>query len=734
MWNTDELKLVLSLCAPQELRFRVFAFFFLVALDELLFSITFYHHMRSPAPPSDRVETGLLAQSPSPESSSLPSLPSAQHCKTVLVWEDLSYTVGTAEGGNERTLLRHVSGYVQSGEMLAILGPSGAGKTTLLDILAQRKTAAMGRRTGEVRLNGAPIDSVRFRRENGYVQQDDLTHSYVTVEEAVRFSATLRTPPTVSPAEVDERVTHVLKKLGIYNVRDRCMGSALVRGISGGERKRCAVAAELVTAPAILFLDEPTTGLDTFTAMHLLLLLRSLARTGVVVIFSIHQPRSRIYEVFDRVLLLNGVGETAYFGLAAQAPSFLVEIGLTCAYTSNPADYLLDAVSTPPADEEEWLLRESEVEGCDSHSGRLSPPSLASVTTSPTQGRDIAAAFASLRLPGVLQQIRQLQNQARTSAPAAFSVDVLPSGGGGGAGGEEDRAEGSTPYFRSWGTQVCCIALRYLRNRRRDPVATYVSISSAIIFAFLTGTIYYQVGNTQDSIRSRMGVLFFIMMISTFSSLGSLEMFLTDRAIYAREHRNGMYSTSAYYVGKVIQDVPIGIAVTAAFVVIVYFLIGLQCSLVKFLVFYGVCTLVMLNGYALCLLMSNVSANYATANIITSLLLVLYLLPTGGMLVSLNSIPLVWRWIKYVSFVRYAFSTLVASEFDGLTLVCDPNTSNTTPAALTPCITSGTAYAESQGMFKKDIVSYTFFVVCSMFVYLVLGYVALRRWRSAEGK
>lgn len=686
--------------------------------------------MRAPAPPSQHAETGLLLAPSSSAGGASPPPSLSTPKKTLLTWEDVSYVVGSAEAGNERTLLRHVSGYAQSGEMLAILGPSGAGKTTLLDILAQRKSAQMGRQSGDIRINGAPVDPVRFRRENGYVQQDDLTHSYVTVDEAVRFSATLRTPPTVSPVEIDQRVTRVLRRLGMHSVRDRCIGSALVRGISGGERKRCAVAAEMVTSPAIVFLDEPTTGLDTFTAMHLLLLLRSLARTGVAVIFSIHQPRSRIYEVFDRVLLLNGAGETAYFGPATQALPFFAEIGLPCASPSNPADYLLDAVSTLPAEEEAWLLlRECEVEGTDSHSSRATPPPWPleatrwdSVTNpNPNQGRDIAAAFASLRLPDVLQQMRDLEQRCHTSVnPAAAAVN-----------GVEDRSV--APYFRSWGTQVRCIALRYLRNRRRDPVATYVSISSAFIFAFLTGTIYYQVGNTQDSIRSRMGVLFFIMMISTFSSLGSLEMFLTDRAIYAREHRNGMYSTSAYYVGKVIQDVPIGIIVNAGFVAIVYLLVGLQLTLVKFLIFYAVCSLVMLNGYALCLLMSNVSTNYATANIITSLLLVLYLLPTGGMLVSLNSIPLVWRWIKYVSFVRYAFSALVASEFDGLTLVCDTNTTDA-PSALTPCITSGTVYAESQGMYKEDIVPHIFFAVCSMLVYLLLGYCALRRWRSSEGK
>ncbi|KAG5489444.1 hypothetical protein GH5_00315 [Leishmania sp. Ghana 2012 LV757] len=680
--------------------------------------------MSSPAPPTDRADAELLRHRPPSPSESSATSPASSQRKAVLTWEDVSYTIGSAEEDSSRTLVRHVSGYVQSGEMLAVLGPSGAGKTTLLDILAQRKRGAKGNITGKILLNGAPIEPSAFRRCSGYVQQEDLMHSYVTVEEAVRFSATLRTPQTVSAEALEIQVTRVLRQLGIDHVRHNCIGNAMVRGISGGERKRCAVAAEMVTSPFLLFLDEPTTGLDTFTALHLLTLLRSLSRSGVAVVFSIHQPRSRIYEVFDRVLLLNGVGEEAYFGPAADAIGFLAEIGLSPSSPINPADYLIDAVSILPAEEEAWLSQRDQppvaVEaGTERNQPSLTPPPVSSKegwdrrpSAAPTQGRDIAAAFASVRLADVLRQIGELERSSRAATVAVTATE------------SPERA-----YYRSWATQVRCIAMRYLRNRRRDPVATYVSITSAIVFAFLTGTIYYQVGNSQDSIRSRMGVLFFIMMINTFSSLGSLEMFLTDRAIYAREHRNGMYSTSAYYVGKVIQDVPIGAMVNFAFNLIVYLLVGLQRTLAKFLIFNGIGALVMLNSYALCLLMSNLSRNYSTANIITSLLLVLYLLPTGGMLVSLNSIPLVWRWIKYVSFVRFAFSALVANEFDGLTLVCDP-----VPSDIAPCITSGSVYAASQGMYAKDIGLHALRVALSMLVYLVLGYVVLRRWRSTEGK
>lgn len=654
----------------------------------------------------------------------------AQHPRVLLTWEDVHYTIADPKRGTERSILCGIAGYVQSGEMLAILGPSGAGKTTLLDVLAQRRgSGTKSRLSGRISLNGSPTSEQAMQRISGYVQQNEVMHSYVQVEEAVRFSATLRTPSSVTADEIDDRVQRVLELLGIKHIRHSCIGNEMVRGISGGERKRCAVAVEMVTAPFLLFLDEPTTGLDTFTALHLLTLLKHLAKKGMAIIFSIHQPRSRIYNLFDRVLLLNGAGEEAFFGPAGDAVTFLVELGIPSAGPGNPADFLLDSVAVLQADEAALINSEKFPEAAvavsissgamevaqqsgeedDNGSWKLLVPPL-------TQGRDIAAAFSSLLLPQLLQRMADLQRRCLTRRA---STEVEP----------HDVADSAkSRYFRSWSYQVSCIAMRYLRNRRRDPVATYISIATAMIFAVLIGTVYFQVGNSQESVRNRMGVLFFVMMNTTFSSLGSLEMFLVDRAIYTREHRNGMYSASAYYVGKIIQDIPIGVVVNMVFNMVVYVFVGLQWSLSRFLIFDLTCALVMLNSYALCLLMSILAKNYATANILTSLLLVMYLLPSGGMLVSINAIPLGWRWIKFISFVRYAFAILVANEFEGLDFPCS---NRSTAAGPVPCIPSGTAYAEAQGMFVKDISIYLGIVLISVVVYLLLGYTALRWWRSA---
>lgn len=602
-------------------------------------------------------------------------------------WMDLNYEA-TIKKGETKKILNGISGHVASGQMLAILGPSGAGKTTMLDILAQRQKG--GTVTGDLLMNGHPVNQGVFRRVSAYVQQEDILHGYLTVKETITYAARLRTPESVSRREIDDKVQMVMKMLGIDHVQDRKIGSEFVRGVSGGEKKRCAIAVELVTNPSLIFLDEPTTGLDTFTAMHLLTILKNLTKMGVTVVFSIHQPRSSIFFLFDTLLLLNGFGEEAYFGPAAEAMGFMQSLGITTTRPDNPADFLLDSVSVVRAAEELNI-----------EDFPFMPPR--------TQSQDIAAAFRSTKLASINDQVVAIKKlyAADSKLPEAMS----------------------SPYFRSVGTQIVVVSSRSFLNKIRDPVATVVAIVVAIIFATLVGSIYFRLGLDHSGQQDRMGVLFFLTMNTAFSNLGSLAMFLFDRSIYVREHRNGMYRPSAYYVGKILQDVPLGIAVNFVFSTIAYFMVGLQPTAEKFFFFFLICTLVMLNSYTLCMFISNISKNYQVANVIAPLVLVLYLLPSG-FLINLNSIPIIWRWIKYISFFRYGFEALVINEFDGLTFNCGIGNS-TVPG----CISDGLDYVESfYGFQKSDFNTCMYVVSACVVAYSVIGYFCLRFLRSGEGK
>ena len=147
-----------------------------------------------------------------------------------------------------------------------LMGPSGSGKTSLLNALASHTpvTARMAL-TGDLRLNGAPPAASPVRV--GYVQQEDLFYSQMTVQETLDMVAALRLPRGMTETAREAAVDDVLTKLDLKGVRGTVVGDKKTRGVSGGERKRLSIACELLSAPSVLFLDEPTTGLDAFQAL-----------------------------------------------------------------------------------------------------------------------------------------------------------------------------------------------------------------------------------------------------------------------------------------------------------------------------------------------------------------------------------------------------------------------------------------------------------------------------------
>uniref|UniRef100_A0A0X3NNG1 ABC transporter domain-containing protein n=2 Tax=Schistocephalus solidus TaxID=70667 RepID=A0A0X3NNG1_SCHSO len=249
-------------------------------------------------------------------------------------------------------VLKCVTGILKPG-LNALIGPTGSGKTSLMDILAGRidPTSIVG--TVLVDGKEPPND---FHRYAGYVCQDDFSISVLTVRENLNFSAALRLPAWTTKRDREERVESLLIKLGLMSVADSKVGDEFVRGISGGERKRTNIGIELITEPCIIFLDEPTTGLDAHTAMVVMQVLKRLALEGRTIITSIHQPKSSIYKLFDSLTLLAN-GRIVYHGAAGDCPvSYFRRLGYKVSDHENPADFFIDLLHIElPAEVQECL-------------------------------------------------------------------------------------------------------------------------------------------------------------------------------------------------------------------------------------------------------------------------------------------------------------------------------------------------------------------------------------------
>jgi ABC-type multidrug transport system ATPase subunit len=223
-----------------------------------------------------------------------------------------------AVSADGRTLLEGVSLVVRPGELVGMMGPSGAGKSTLLAALSGNRMPA----AGSVTIAGIDV-TTRFdqlRGHIGYVPQDDIMHTELTVGQALWYAARLRLPRDYSRAEIRSRVASVLEQLGLEDVEHTRIGTPERRGISGGQRKRVNVALELLTDPPVLLLDEPTSGLSSTDALAVMKLLRSLADQGKTVLLTIHQPGIAAVELMDALAVVardrstGDVGRLVWFG------------------------------------------------------------------------------------------------------------------------------------------------------------------------------------------------------------------------------------------------------------------------------------------------------------------------------------------------------------------------------------------------------------------------------------
>lgn len=229
--------------------------------------------------------------------------------------DGLHRTVRAGRGRHRRevTLLRDVSFAIEPGELVAIVGGSGAGKTTLLTTLAGVQRPSSGR----LLYNGEDFaaDSTRFRDRLGYVPQDDIVHKELTVARTLDYAARLRLPADTTPEQRNAVVSDTLAALGLTEQAHQRVGS-----LSGGQRKRTSIGAELLTHPSVFFLDEPTSGLDPATGRDMMHLLHRLADDGSTVVLTTHAPQD--VELCDRVIVLAQGGFLVFSGTPEDALAF----------------------------------------------------------------------------------------------------------------------------------------------------------------------------------------------------------------------------------------------------------------------------------------------------------------------------------------------------------------------------------------------------------------------------
>jgi ABC-type multidrug transport system ATPase subunit len=609
-----------------------------------------------------------------------------------------------------RLALDNVSGHANPGQILAIMGASGSGKTTLLNILCERhalnkishidshqddgklssfyskfpksekKSESGLSATGSLLLNNTPSSRELFRSYGVYVTQEDHLLRTFSPRESIAFTASLKLPRSFTPAQQQQQVEHVIKMLRLQDCADTPVGDFRHPGISGGERKRTAIAVELLSNPSICILDEPTSGLDSYTALKVIEVLRDLAYSGRTIIMTVHQPSPEMYELFDSLLILSD-GKSVYFGPTDDARNYFESFGMHIPATTNPADFFLRMVENQLDNDDDYvdLLDSSKEE-----------------------------------MQLLLEKINDASNKElfRKFSQDSKMHSLLPC-----------TVETKTFEVRPMSEQIKCLAKRAITNYWRQIETTAMQITQVLFCSLLVGLLFFDLGTSQSSVTSRKGALFEIMMNLFMLSFASIACsFPSERPLFLKEKANNMYSTSTYFWSKVTLEFAFQSIWPLMYLSIVYFMVGFQSSLSNFLWFVIVALLVTNIAYSVGLFMGScLTVPEHTMQILPMVVIPLTLFV--ALFLSQNSIPVYYVWMQWISPFHYAYELFCIIEFVGLSFECSSSDGS---------ICTYTTGESVLTALEIDVDDFYLNLVCLVAIYLtfITGSFAALSWRK----
>ncbi|EFA02729.1 Protein white-like Protein [Tribolium castaneum] len=522
-----------------------------------------------------------------------------------LQFEDIKYTASLGFRKGTKEILHGVNGKFPPGQLIAIMGPSGAGKSTLLDILSGYRIRGV---SGTVYANGFPRNLKAFRKSSCYIQQDDRLQPLLTTAENMQIAADLKLGPEVSQREKTETIEEILKWLGLSKTMN-----TKAAGLSGGQKKRLSIALELINNPTVMFLDEPTTGLDSSSCSQCIKLLKDLARQGRTIVCTIHQPSASLFQLFDQVYVL-AAGRCLYQGSTTNLVPFLNDVKYPCPQYHNPADFVIELA-------------------CEEYG-----PEIIDTMVATTENGSSVAYFDKEVVPTLKRPIAG-GNSAKTSSD------------------DESGLQATSSY-----NQLKVLLRRGYIKTKRDQTLTYMRLMVNASVGLMLGTLYWQAGSDGTKVLDNYNLLFSILMHHMMSTMMlTILTFPNEMSILIKEHFNRWYSLKMYYTSVTLVDIPVSIACCALFSTIIYYMTGQPLDKQRFMMFFVISMLVVFVAQSFGLMVG------AVFNVINGT----FLGPTlsvpmmmfAGFGVTLRDLPGYLYWGSYISYLRYGLEGIVGAIY-----------------------------------------------------------------------
>ncbi|XAR69347.1 Xenobiotic-transporting ATPase [Bertholletia excelsa] len=552
-------------------------------------------------------------------------------------------------------ILHGVSGIIKPGRMTLLLGPPSSGKTTLLLALAGKLGSDL-KASGRVTYNGHGMDEFVPQRTSAYISQYDTHIGEMTVRETLAFSARCQGvgPQYDMLAELSRREKqanikpdpdidiymkaaslpgqeasvvpdYVLKILGLEVCADTLVGDEMIRGISGGQKKRLTTGEMLVGQARALFMDEISTGLDSSTTFQIVNSIRqSIHILQGTAIISLLQPAPETYDLFDDIILLSD-GQIVYQGPRENVLEFFEYMGFKCPERKGIADFLQEVTSRK--DQEQYWVDKDE------------PYSFVTV-------KEFAEAFQSFHVGRKVGDELGVPFDKAKSHPAALTTKKY------GLSKKE--------------LLKACTAREYLLMKRNSFVYIF-KMFQLIVMALITMTVMLRTEMPKKTIDDGgifMGGLFFTLIIIMFNGYSEISLSIMKLPVFYKQRNLLFFPSWAYALPTWILKIPITFVEVGVWVFLTYYVVGYDSDFGRFLKQYLLLLCVNQMSSALFRFIGAVGRNIIVANTFGSFAL-LAVLVMGGFILSRDDVKKWWIWGYWFSPMMYGQNALAVNEFLG---------------------------------------------------------------------
>ncbi|GKV23287.1 hypothetical protein SLEP1_g33035 [Rubroshorea leprosula] len=535
---------------------------------------------------------------------------------------------------NKINILKDVSGIIKPSRLTLLLGPPGCGKTTLLQVLAGKLNPSF-KVTGEITYNGYKFTEFVPQKTSAYISQYDLHISEMTVRETLDFSAQCQgigsradIMKEVSRREKQEGVIPdpdldtYMKILGLDICADTIVGDAMIRGISGGQKRRLTTGEMIIGPTKALFMDEISNGLDTSTTFQIVTCLQQLAHiTKGTILISLLQPAPETFDLFDDIMLM-AEGKIVYHGPRICIQEFFENCGFRCPPRKGVADFLQEVLSKK--DQAQYWCQQDQ------------PYSYVSVDK-------FIAAFKEFHVGQKLNEELCIPYHKNESDKSALSFNIHT--------------------LRQWEVFRACMAREWLLMKRNSFIHVFKS-AQLVLFAVIAMTIFIRTRMRVDTVHATyyMFSLFYALLRLACNGLAEFSLTISRLAVFYKQRDFYFYPAWAYSIPAVILKIPFSLLDAFLWTVLTYYVIGYSPEPERF--FQQLLILFLLHQVAVSLfrLIASIVRSPAVGSIYCIFILSIIFL-FGGFVIPKPSLPTWLKWGFWISPLSYAEIGIMVNEF-----------------------------------------------------------------------